>query len=98
MSIDNLGPLGISDSHMISTFATKPKVKAAAILFAVCLQSSAIINLSSCGASYFVNGASCLGASFMLGEFYVGASCPEPSRKTLDEHSFVNYNESLLHL
>ena len=44
--IDNLDPLGISDSHVIFTFATKSKMKAAAILYCS-LQNSAIIYLSS---------------------------------------------------
>ena len=87
--IDNRSPLGISDSHMIFTFATKSKVKAAAILYCslfakFCYYLFIITCYYQSGASYFVIGTSCL-----------GASCPSTSRKTLDEQAFVNYSKSL---
>ena len=60
--IDNLGPLGISDSHVIFTFATKSKVKVVAILYCslfakFCYYQFIIMCYYQSYASYFVNGA-----------------------------------------
>ena len=95
--IDDLGPLGISDSHVIFTFATKSKVKAAAILYCslfakFCYYLFIIMCYYQSGANYFVIGASCLRANSLV------ASSPATSRKTLNEQAFLNYSESLLPL
>ena len=63
--IDNLGPLGISDSCVIFSFTTESKVKVAAILYCslfakFCYYQFIIMCYYQCGVSYFLNGMRCL--------------------------------------
>ena len=88
VSIDNLGPYGISDSHVIFTFATKSKVKAAAILYCslfakFCYYQFIVMCYYQSGASYFVNGASFMWGELSRGELSSGQVVLQPLERPL---------------